>query len=57
MKTEANPTKKEIIALETSYWEAMKLKDGARTSKLSGKISLVTGAQGVRASPKKRWAR
>lgn len=47
MKTEANPTKKEIIALETSYWEAMKAKNGARTSKLSGKISLVTGAQGV----------
>ena len=47
MKTEAKPTKEEIIALETSYWEAMKAKDGARTSQLSGKVSLVTGAQGV----------
>ena len=46
MKTEAKPTKEEIIALETSYWEAMKAKDGARTSQLSGKVSLVTGAQG-----------
>ena len=47
MSTDAKPTKEDIIALETSYWEAMKAKDGARTSQLSGKISLVTGAQGV----------
>lgn len=47
MTTEASSTKKEIIALETSYWDAIKAKDGARTSELSGKISLVTGAQGV----------
>ena len=57
MKTEANPTKKEIVALETSYWEAMKLKDGARTSKLSGKISLVTGAQGVMSIAKKEMGK
>ena len=43
----AAPTKDEIIALEKSYWEAMKAKDGARSSQLSGKISLVTGARGV----------
>ena len=47
MTTNASPSKKDIIALETSYWEAMKAKDGAGTSELSGKISLVTGAQGV----------
>lgn len=47
MKTDAKTTKKEIIALETSYWEAMKAKDGARTSELSGNVCLVTGAQGV----------
>ena len=47
MTTEANPTNDEIIALETSYWEAIKAKNGARTSQLSGNVSLVTGAQGV----------
>lgn len=47
MTTETKPTKDDIIALETSYWEAMKAKDGAGTSRLSGDISLVTGAQGV----------
>ena len=47
MITETNPTKEEIIALETSYWEAMKAKNGACASRLSGKISLVTGAQGI----------
>jgi hypothetical protein len=43
----AEPTKDEIIALEKSYWDAMKKKDGRRTAELSGKTSLVTGAQGV----------
>ena len=47
MTTDATPTKEHIIALETSYWDAMKAKDGARTSQLSGEISLVAGAQGV----------
>ena len=47
MTTNPKPTKDEIVALETSYWDAMKEKDGARTSALSGKISLLTGAQGV----------
>ena len=41
------PTKDEIIALEKSFWEAMKNKDGRRTAELSGPTSLVTGAQGV----------
>ena len=47
MAANAKPTKNDIIALEKSYWDAMKAKDGARTSELAGKISLVTGAQGV----------
>jgi ketosteroid isomerase-like protein len=47
MTTTINPTKEDIIALEASYWDAMKAKDGARTAQLSGKTSLVTGAQGV----------
>lgn len=40
-------TKSEAIALETSYWEAMKAKDGSRTAALSGDAAVVTGAQGV----------
>lgn len=40
-------TKDEIIALEKDYWDAMKRKDGKRSSQLSGKVSLTTGARGV----------
>ena len=47
MTTHALPSKADIIALETSYWDAMKAKDGARTSQLSGKTTLVTGTGGV----------
>ena len=47
MKINPKPTKNDIIALETSYWDAMKAKDGARTSQLSGKTTLVTGTGGV----------
>jgi Domain of unknown function (DUF4440) len=47
MAVHAKPSKDDIIALEKSYWDAMKDKDGERTSQLAGKISLVTGAQGV----------
>ena len=47
MKTDTKPTKADIIALETSYWDAMKAKDGNRASHISGKTSLVTGALGV----------
>ena len=47
MAANVKPTKEDIIALEKSYWDAMKAKDGERTSQLAGKISLVTGAQGV----------
>ena len=47
MNTHAMPTKDEIIALEKSYWEAIKAKDGDRTTELSARSSLVTGARGV----------
>ena len=47
MNAHAIPTKDEIVALEKSYWDAMKAKDGRRTSELSGKTALVTGTQGV----------
>ena len=43
----AKPTRDEIIALEKSYWDAIKKKDGRRTAELTGKTSLVTGAKGV----------
>ena len=41
------PSSDEIIALEKSFWDAIKAKDGGRTAKLSGATSLVTGARGV----------
>ena len=47
MSTHAKPTRNEIIALEKSYWDAMKRKDGDRTAALSGETSLVTGMNGV----------
>ncbi|MGH6998118.1 MAG: nuclear transport factor 2 family protein [Phenylobacterium sp.] len=47
MSQASTPTSAEIIALEKSYWDAMKAKDGGRTAALSGATSLVTGAQGV----------
>ena len=47
MATHAAPTKEDIIALEKSYWDAMKAKDGARTAALAAKVSIATGAQGV----------
>ena len=47
MNAHAMPSKDEIIALEKSYWDAMKAKDGSKTAALSAKSSLVTGARGV----------
>jgi hypothetical protein len=47
MPQRSEPTKNDIIALERSYWDAMKKKDGRRTAELSGENSLVTGARGV----------
>jgi ketosteroid isomerase-like protein len=37
----------EIVALETSYWDAMKAKDGSRTAELSAPKALVTGPRGA----------
>ena len=43
MTTTAKPTKDEIVALEKSWWDAMKKKDGKRTAELSGENAIVTG--------------
>ena len=51
------PTKDEVIALEKSYWEAMKAKDGSRSAELSGTTSLVTGASGVTSIPKSKMGK
>ena len=57
MASLAKLTKDEIIGLETSYWDAMKQKDGSRTAELSGKTSLVTGMNGVMSIPKTRMGK
>lgn len=49
-----NATKNEIIALERNYWDAVKRKDGKRTSNLSGKLSLNAGARGVTSISKEK---
>lgn len=53
----ATATKDEIVALEKEYWDAMKRKDGKRTSQLSGKVSLTTGARGVTSIPKDKMGK
>ena len=50
--TDARPTTDDIIALERSYWDAMKAKDGKRTAELSGDPSVVAGSQGVMRIPR-----
>ena len=52
-----NATKAEIVALERDYWDAMKRKDGKRTSQLSGKSALTTGARGVTVISKDRMGK
>jgi hypothetical protein len=52
-----SPSKDEVIALEKSYWDAMKRKDGTRTAQLSGNTALVTGARGVTAIPKAKMGK
>ncbi len=42
----------DIVALETSYRDAMKAKDGKRTAALSASQALGTAAQGVMSSAK-----
>lgn len=53
----AKPSRDDIVALETSYWDAMKRKDGARTTELSAAKSLVTGAQGVMSVEKSKMGK
>ncbi|MFT3722538.1 MAG: nuclear transport factor 2 family protein [Hyphomonadaceae bacterium] len=50
--TDAAPSRDEIIKLERSYWDAMKRKDGSKTSELSGDPALATGMNGVMRIPK-----
>ena len=57
MSPQAKPSKDEVIALEKSYWEAMKKKDGKRTAELSGELALTTGAQGVMSIPKDKMGK
>lgn len=47
MADQSHPTQSEIVALETSYWDALCRKDGATAARLSSGISIVTGKQGV----------
>lgn len=51
------PTKDDILKLETSYWDAIKRKDGKRTAALSGDNALVTGMRGVMAIPKAQMSK
>ena len=51
------PTEKEIIALEASYWDAMKAKDGTAAASLCANTSLVTGAKGVMAIEKAKMGK
>ena len=50
-------TKDQIVALEKSYWDAMKSKDGRRTAELSAKTALVTGARGIMSIPKEKMGK
>ena len=50
--TRHNHLKQDIVDLEVAYWEAMKAKDGRRTSELSGEETLVTNAHGVTRIPR-----
>lgn len=56
MTAHETPTRDELIALEKSYWEAIKAKDGKATAALSGETSIVTGARGVACIPQSKMA-
>ena len=56
MAAHKTPTRDELIALEKSYWDAIKAKDGKATAALSGETSLVTGARGVSSIPQSKMA-
>ncbi len=45
--TDTHPTKDEILALETAYWDALCRKDGAAASRLSSESTIVSGKQGI----------
>lgn len=53
----AKPSKDDIIALETSYWDALKAKDGKKTTELSGETSLVSGARGIMSIAKSKMGK
>jgi ketosteroid isomerase-like protein len=57
MSNHANPSRDDIIALEKSYWDAMKAKDGSRTAQLSADPALVTGVQGVMSIAKSKMGK
>src|SRR4051812_2147460 len=57
MQAGAAPTKDDIVALEKSYWDAMKRKDGDRTAQLSGETALVIGSHGVMSIPKSKMGK
>lgn len=42
-----HPTKDEILALETAYWDALCRKDGRAASQLSSDSTIVSGKQGI----------
>ena len=50
-------TRDEIIALEKSFWEAMKRKDGAGAADLTANTSLVIGVKGVMIVPKAKMGK
>jgi hypothetical protein len=52
MASQKKPGRDEILALEKSYWDAMKAKDGGRTAALSGEASIVSGMRGVMSIPR-----
>jgi len=54
MAGSTKPTQDEILALEKSYWDAVKAKDGRRTADLSGDSSIVANTRGVMSIPRER---
>jgi len=51
------PIKDEILALEKDWRDAMTRKDGKRTSQLTGKLAVTTGARGVATIPKEKMGK
>ncbi|WP_421693496.1 nuclear transport factor 2 family protein [Aestuariivirga sp.] len=47
MSDQAHPTQSKIVALETSYWNALCKKDGTTAARLSSENTIVTGKQGL----------